>query len=176
MTSAANRLIDFYCGTGTDHLGRRFDHLLGMDDQQLERTHDYIQWLFPTVTASRFNPEAPTLDSAAALALRSNPVARQRLHAALERMLAFYGLELDDSDPDDPGVTTTRDFPRRARTWLTPENHNYRRLTRILESLSVLGLRIYAVALFRCLHHLYRNGYGAVVGDRTLTCWRRQVE
>ena len=175
MTYSSHALIDFYCGTGTDHRGRRFEQLLEMDDLQLERTHDYIQWVFPAVTASRFNPEAPTLDPAAALKLRFDPVARQRLHAALERMLAVYGLKLDDSDPDDPEVTTPRDFPRHAQTWLTPENHNYRRLTRILESLCVLGHRIHAVALFRCLHHLDLNGYGAVIGDRTLAYWRRQV-
>jgi len=176
LTYSAHALIDFYCGTGRDHRGRHLEELLGMDDRQFERTHDYIQWLFPTVTASRFNPEAPTLDSATAQRLRSDPVAQRRLQAALVRMLAFYGLELDDSDLDDPEVTQAGGFGSRAQTWLTPGNHNYRRLSRILESLVALGHRGYALALFRCLDHLYRTEHGAVIGDRTLAYWRRQVE
>ena len=91
-------------------------------------------------------------------------------------MLAFYGLELDDSDLDDPEVTPASGFRSRAQTWLIPGNHNYRRLTRILESLVALGQRSYAMALLHCLDHLYRTGHGAVISDRTLAYWRRQVE
>ena len=61
MTYSAHALIDFYCGTGTDHRGRHLDELLGMDDRQFERTHDYIQWLFPLRTPSSANRHAPLL-------------------------------------------------------------------------------------------------------------------
>jgi len=172
----SNPLIDFYCGSGTDHRGRRFDELLRLDDVQLERLHDYIQWLFPTVTASGFNPEAPTLDATTATRLRSDPVAQQRLRAAFVRMLAFYGLELDDIDPGDPDIGLAPNFQARSRTWLTPYNHNYRRLTRILECLGALGQRTYARALCRCLEHLYRTEFGGAIGDRTVSFWRRQTE
>ena len=176
MRDRSNPLIDFYCGSGTDHRGRRFDELLRLDDVQLERLHDYIQWLFPTVTASGFNPEAPTLDATTATRLRSDPVAQQRLRAAFVRMLAFYGLELDDIDPSDPDIGLAPHFEARSRTWLTAGNHNYRRLTRILECLGALGQRTYARALYRCLEHLYRTEFGGAIGDRTVSFWRRQTE
>jgi hypothetical protein len=91
-------------------------------------------------------------------------------------MLALYGLEIEDSDPDDLLVAPAPEFRDRARRWLTPGNHNYLRLTRILESLCILHQRSYAMALFSCLDRLYRTDYGAVIGDRTLAYWRRQVE
>ena len=176
MTALTDRLIDFYCGAGTDLRGRTFGDILRFEDAQLERVHDWIQWLFPTVTASRFNPDAPTLDPAGILRLRSDPVAQQRVHAALVRVLRFYGLELDDSDPDDPEIVPVKGFDARARSWLTTGNHNYHRLTRILESLCLLDQRACAQALFQCLDRLHRTGYGATIGDRTMAHWRRQAE
>lgn len=175
MTRRPNSLVDFHCLDGTDHRGRRHQDLLRFDDTQLERCHDYIQWLFPTVTASRFNPNAPTLDPASALRLRQDPVAQQRLRAALARLLTFYGLELDDTDPADLEVAPGPDFDARSRTWLTPNNHNHQRLTRILASLVARGRRPDAEALFRCLEHLYRSGHGARIGDQTLAYWRRMT-
>jgi hypothetical protein len=91
-------------------------------------------------------------------------------------MLAFYGLELDDDDPTDPEIFPAPNFNARARLWIDPGNHNYQRVTRMLASLSALGQRPLAAALFRCLDHLYRTDYGARIGDATLGHWRRQVE
>jgi hypothetical protein len=117
VSSAASRLLDFFCASGTDHRGRSFDDILSFDDVDLERSHDYIQWLFPTVTASRFNPEAPTLDAEKATRLRTDPVARERRRRALLHMLAFYGFELD-YDPEDPAILTAADFKTRSAHWL----------------------------------------------------------
>ena len=33
-----------------------------MSDEEIEYTHDFIQWLFPTDTPSRYNSEAPVLN------------------------------------------------------------------------------------------------------------------
>lgn len=176
MTRSTPAIADFYCGSGTDQRGRSFVDILRFDDADLERVHDYIQWLFPTVTRSRFNPDAPTLDASTVSLLRTDQTAQQRLRAALLRMLAFYGLELDDDDPADPEIFEAEDFAARARLWINPGNHNYQRVTRILESLIVLDRRPLALALSRCLERLYRTDYGARIGDATLTHWRRQLE
>jgi hypothetical protein len=42
-------------------------------------------------------------------------------------------------------------FLERSRNWLRPGNHNHLRLTRIMQSLWILGLRAEAKALQRCL-------------------------
>ena len=43
-------------------------------------------------------------------------------------MAAFYGLTIDDSDPDDVGFARAKHFSERRSHWLTPGNHNYLRL------------------------------------------------
>ena len=55
------RLLDFYEGRGTDHRSRTLTEVQGFSAERLEYEHDFIQWLFPLVTASPVNPEAPTV-------------------------------------------------------------------------------------------------------------------
>jgi hypothetical protein len=56
-------LLRFYAGTGPDDRGRFLREIHQWPDDELEHTHDYIQWLFPLAERSGFNPEAPTLDA-----------------------------------------------------------------------------------------------------------------
>jgi hypothetical protein len=58
---ATERFLLFYRGEGEDHCGRKLRQIIAKSDVWLEETHDYIQWLFPLPTASRFNPDAPIL-------------------------------------------------------------------------------------------------------------------
>ena len=44
---AVNRIIGFYSGTEPDHRGRYLHEIQRWSDDQLEKVHDYIQWLFP---------------------------------------------------------------------------------------------------------------------------------
>jgi hypothetical protein len=74
-----SRLTDFYRGTGTDAEGRTLAQLWAYSDEQLEDVHDFIQWLFPTPTPSRFNPHAPVLADADIAAFRSDPDLRANL-------------------------------------------------------------------------------------------------
>ena len=40
-------LLRFYAGTGPDDRGRFLREIHQWPDDELEHTHDYIQWLFP---------------------------------------------------------------------------------------------------------------------------------
>ncbi|TMJ38226.1 MAG: hypothetical protein E6G87_06875, partial [Alphaproteobacteria bacterium] len=51
----------FLTGEGHDHRGRFLADVLAFDNAILERSHDYIQWLFPLPEASRFSAGAPVL-------------------------------------------------------------------------------------------------------------------
>ena len=67
-------------------------------------------------------------------------------------------------------------FPARSRVWLTPGNHNHLRLTRIMDSLSTLGLRAEALALQRCLIEDISAGPGkTLVAPRTIDFWSRAI-
>jgi hypothetical protein len=112
-------VVSFLTGEGHDHRRRSIEEVLGFDDAMLERSHDYIQWLFPLPEASRFNLNAPVLTAQSLAELTASAVAKTNLGRARDRMLAFY---------------RTNDH------WLTAFDHNHLRITRIIRSLAlVLG-------------------------------------
>jgi hypothetical protein len=53
--SGSSRLLAFYRGQAPDDAGRWLKDIWEWDDEQLETTHDFIQWLFPLPEPSRFN-------------------------------------------------------------------------------------------------------------------------
>lgn len=154
-------LLAFYTGVAPDSRGRTLADILAWPDNRLEVIHDYIQWLFPLPEASTFNPAAPLLTDADIAAFHDQPAVHQALATSLARMRLFYGL---------PG-----DRVRQAN-WITPGNHNYLRLTRILRSLHLLGHDDAARALLRELEALFKAGAGASIGAPTLGYWRRAAE
>ncbi|HEY2378264.1 MAG TPA: opioid growth factor receptor-related protein [Gemmatimonadaceae bacterium] len=163
-------VIAFYSGTGQDATGRRLTDVWQFPHEELEDNHDYIQWLFPLTERSAFNPEAPILDDATIARFRSNDTLRRNLERSLEVMLDFYGLEITG----DRIIRAPR-FADRSMNWLTSFNHNFLRLTRILKSLSLLGLEQRAEQLFACLEGIYAS-HGRVIGERTMSFWRHAVE
>ncbi|MGE4248527.1 MAG: opioid growth factor receptor-related protein [Parvibaculaceae bacterium] len=118
MTAKRSAVL-FLTGKGHDHRGRSLADVLAFDDARLERSHDYIQWLFPLREASRFNADAPVLSDEAVAELAASDLARNNLRRAGDRMLAFY---------------------RANDHWLIAFDHNHLRITRIIRCLAlVLG-------------------------------------
>ncbi len=112
------RVLAFLEGQGVDGRGRTLFEVLALDDAALERTHDFIQWLFPLEEPSAAVPDAPFLDAAGAAAIRESTLAQCALAAATDRMDRFY---------------------RRTDNWLRPHDHNHLRITRIIRSLRLLS-------------------------------------
>ncbi len=118
--SDAQKIFEFFAGTGTDHADRTIQDYLTMDNTSLELIHDYIQWAFPTRKASQFGDHAPLLSDEAVVLLQSDRTALDNFYLMLYRMIAFY---------------------REAPQWLTDFDHNHMRITRIIHSSAeVLGL------------------------------------
>jgi hypothetical protein len=163
-------LVRFYAGAAADPRGRMIGDIWAWDDAALERVHDYIQWLFPLPEPSQFNDGAPLLtrDDTAAFAARA--ALRANLRRSFARQLAFYGFALTD----EPRVTRAADFPAKAANWLTPMNHNFLRITRILRSLTLLGLGGEARAFLAALEEVYAGG-GVAIGMRSLNFWRGAI-
>jgi hypothetical protein len=167
-------VVSFYSGSSPDSEGRWIDEIWAWDDDRLEVVHDYIQWLFPLRTRSGFNPDAPILSDADIETFRGSDELRMRLLRSLQLMLRFYGLQLRRTPSNDPVVEKSERFPSRRANWLTPGNHNHLRLTRILTSVSLLGLRAEAAALQACLLDIAHE-YPNAVTRQTLTFWERAV-
>ncbi len=163
----ADAVVAFYEG-GRDAAGRTLAEIVSWNDDRLEAVHDYIQWLFPTRQPSGVNPAAPLVTDAAAAAFAADPVLRDRLRGALERMLGFYGLRRKGGRI----LIDAAAFAMRSRVWLRPNSHNHLRLTRIMQSLTALGLRADAIALQRCLIEDVCGGpQGDNVTKRTQAFW-----
>ena len=151
----SEELLAFYRGLAPDNRGRYLREILLWDDVDLEYVRDYIQWLFPTFERSAFQPDAPILTKETSAAFRVDPVLQDQLRTSFARLLRFYGFALDLST--GIRIAAASNFPERAKVWLTRGNHNHLRITRILKSLTALGLREEAQAFLSCLEDLYEN-------------------
>ena len=135
-------LLAFYSDDGPNSSGYTLEQVLEWGDEDWELQHDFIQWLFATDEPSMFNPDAPVLDAPTIARFRADPLLRHRMRGAFDRWLAFCGVTRTDAglsfDNPNPSV------------WGRP-NHNWLRITRVLRSLSLLGLTDEAQAFFTLL-------------------------
>jgi hypothetical protein len=163
-------ILEFLRGKGTDHRGRSLSDVWKMSLDELETQHDYIQWMFPLKEPSRFVASAPVLSAQDCEVVGQDPEIRSNAIRSLRVMLAFYGLE-PTRDSEGVRVLPLRQFSERAAIWLSPGNHNLLRITRILRSLRLLGLRVESEALFRCLESIYSR-FKDVIGEESFAYWR----
>lgn len=159
-------LIEFYAGRGPDAAGRRIEEVWAFGRAALETRHDFIQWLFPLREASRYNPDAPLLTEADEAAFRSDPTLQAHLLRSLDVMLAFYGFRRDG----ETIAPLSPDALARA-PWLAPGDHNHLRLSRIVQSLALLGQEALARALKAQLVAI-AAAHPDRVAPRTAAIWR----
>ena len=159
--------LEFLAGVGTDHRGRTLDQIAIWNHRQLEQTHDYIQWVFPTMTPSRFNPHAPVLTRSDIDTGAGNPQVVGNLIRMAVVMGGFYGLERKSSH----GGPQYAPIDDRCPWWMRADNHNFLRITRILGSLRLFGFGEEAEAWFGVLDLLVRR-YSGPVSPQTLKFWR----
>lgn len=126
-----------------DYRNRTFRDILAWDDETLERTHDYIQVLFPSTQPSRAVPNSPVLTEDEVDQVLLNPTVlnqvQEGLRESLRRMLAFYGLMLCERRGPDEN-TFIFAVSSGYGDWRREGNHNARRIARIIYCLQTFGL------------------------------------
>jgi hypothetical protein len=167
-------LIAFYLGEFPDGEGRMIETIWSWDYLRLEYTHNYIQWLFPLKQRSNFNFRAPILDDETIEAFNHNPQLKANLLKSFKVMLKFYGLYAEEENSRIE-IMKSAEYSERKRVWLTQDNHNYLRITRILTSLVLLGLGNYAHAFFNCLEQIHQEERHQI-GRETYEFWKNAVE
>lgn len=184
-------LLNFLRGTGVDVLGRRFEDIMEWDFRRLERSHDYIQWLFPTDEPSRFNVRAPVLTPDLVITIRKDLAIVASIRRAFGRFCSFLGFELvlhdkHMQDADQPRVVV-RQAPffheRVADCWEVGFtgigfNHNWLRISRVLHCLRLVGLVEEAAAFLACLEQMPELGIrcgSALVHWRKRACTEAEV-
>jgi len=174
MKMPESKLVRYYRRNGTDQKGRSLRDIRALSLQQLEETHDFIQWLFPLPEQSSANPDAPLLSEADIQQFVADNELRLELLQSLKVVLRFFGFAVGGSS-ESPRISRADDFSTRQAIWLHPFNHNFFRISRILRSLTLLGCHAYAAAILECLEGVYAESRGKI-GPKTIQYWRNAVD
>lgn len=166
-----NPLILFYLGSHPDSRGRLLSDILEQDDNWLEVTHDYIQWLFPNKDKSRVTPGAPTITREIQQEFLNDELLREHLKASFYRMLAFYGLAVIGNE-----IKKSPNWEQRKNNWFINDTHNNLRITRILKSLNSLGLENEAQQFLRALMELVTTEKECGIGETTRRFWAEALK
>ena len=150
MSNVNNSLLFFYLGC-PDNQGRYLKDILSWSDEKLESTHDYIQWLFPTIEKSTFNDTAPTLDDQLIEMWKNSPTLKNILLMSAEKYYEF--------------------LKRNQHIWVNEFNHNHMRITRMLKSLSTLGMRNTAITFLNKICTMA----GTKVNSESIEFWKNAV-
>jgi hypothetical protein len=153
-----NRLISFYLNEARDKEGRTLAEIWQMSDDELMDTHDVVQWLFPLSEPSQFYPTSPVLTDKQITAFHDDARLRENLFTSFCRFMQVFGLIYIDGDVRQ---AAHKDI------WISL-NHNWLRFTRILKSLTTLGLHDEAMAFFRFLEKKIGNA-------PSMSYWRAAV-
>lgn len=146
-------LINFLRGTGPDSHGRYHSDILKFPDEELESSHNYIQWLFPLREPSEAVPDSPWIEHEETVRLlREDESVQENLVNALVRMDRFY---------------------RATRHWLRPHDHNHLRITRILKSVVLLSTRENAQDFYDRIMEQVRSAQP--VTDESLRYWKQSL-
>lgn len=157
MKDAKMNILDFYCFNGTDSFGRTVEDMIKMTDDQLEASHDVIQWLFPLHEESNYNPDCPILNKEQVDVLlndhRCRHEAQKKMYKVVLRFMRFLGFDLQL-----PLINQTNLYggiyvhdpvsEKNRKNWQTRGNHNHLRITRAIRSLRLFGLEEEAQRVF----------------------------
>lgn len=117
---------------------------------QLEGRHDYIQWLFPSPERSRFNAASAPLSAEEALAISQDPVCKARVQKSFLLICDFYGFAMPD--PATGQLQRHEGFESRFLNLNTLGNHNFMRISRIVNCLNNTGWHQYSQPFLKMLY------------------------
>ena len=149
----SGRIVDFYEGNTIHPDGFAIDQVWNWNDKELEYSHTYIQWLFPSRIPSSMVSDSPVISQADIVRFKTDSDLRKRFARSYVTVLRFYGFRITD----DGSVMRADDFVEKSDNWLTPSNHNYLRITRILKAMMMFGFEKNARDFLEALHQVYRE-------------------
>lgn len=184
-------ILEFYRDNEPNQEGLFLSDIIKFNDEQLEDNHCYIQWLFPLKEASSCVPGSPVLTEEDIEVFTSHPMTTEEMGENLKLrgkfidafylMIHFYGLRLEISKDEMPKLTNLfiaidpNTFDSKSKKWITPKNHNFLRITRILRSLILLGHESSANMFYKCLCEIYED-HKDIIGSTTKQFWDESME
>jgi hypothetical protein len=155
-----------------DYLGRetcRIDDILSWKpddtDNIMEKCHAYIQWVFPNFEPSNFHKIPPLTEPEAQL-IKADRTAMQNVLKVYNWFLAFLGATMKDKITG--ALYPADNFITRINNLKGTDNHNFLRITRILNWLHLMGYDHYMKPLYIfCRCHFQDSN------DKTRDIWRK---
>jgi len=146
-----NFFINFFQNEISNIDGLKYEDILKYDNKKLEDKHNYIQYLFPLPVKSKYNPNAPVIDQIFINEAINNMEIRKNIIKSFLRMLNFYGYNYTVK----PFNIIDKGEPKQ---WLSRNNHNYLRITRILKFLMLVKMDLLAYKFVEQLCKLKDTG------------------
>jgi hypothetical protein len=166
------QIIAFYRHQGTDDKGRTLKQLWEFSNEQIEKSHDFIQWLFPLPEPSNHNLNAPILDNDTIDIFKRDRVLRKNLARSYVYFINFLGFRIK---VENGQVEIARDelmFEIAKKVWLRPRSHNFLRITRVIRSTKLLGLANCSKALLKAMEELSESFDGCFIHPDTMAFWK----
>jgi len=115
---AITNILQFLEGKTENIYGKTISDIWVFNDSQIEREHNFIQWLFPTSTPSVSVPGSPVLSFEEIEKIRESELAIDNLHKSADWYFNFL---------------------ERNTFWIKPHDHNHLRITRVIQSIRLLS-------------------------------------
>ena len=110
-------IVLFLEGKMRDYEGRLLKEIWAYDDKNIERIHNFIQWIFPLDEPSRAVPSAPVLFEEEIDEIKKSYLAKDNLIKSKNWFIEFL---------------------KRTDAWVNEKNHNHLRISRMIKSLRIL--------------------------------------
>jgi hypothetical protein len=144
-------IVAFLGGVSPDGHGRLISDIWAFSDTEIERTHTFIQWLFPLAEPSLSSPGSPTLNADEIAALRGLSAVRESILNSAD----WYGA-----------------FLSRNPHWKVRYDHNHLRITRVIKSLRLLVDDVQPNRFRERVVQMLGEDH-AIVGQKALEFWNK---
>jgi hypothetical protein len=141
-------LVEFYTAGGQDCDNRTHNEILSFTDEEFEGCHNFIQWLFPAITASAYNQDAPVLNLPTIDALKGDAIFEAHFMKSIIRILDFWKIKYRKILTFEESSLVIEPIEE-ILPWMEIDNHNLLRMTRFMESCQLLGFGHIGQSLFQ---------------------------
>ena len=157
-------LLRFFQNEEDACIPHRHEDIVNFTDNDMERYHDFIQWIFPTSQPSRFNFKVSTIDEHFVAMLHGNQCALQNYCKSCRCYLHY----MDFDCSGDGNIHTYRG----DRPFFRLPYHNFLRMTRMLQSLHETGHPQCSANLFAQMMDMLHTTPDNPISDTTIAYWQ----
>lgn len=161
------QLYNFLSGNAPNYNHLCINDIWNFSNEELEQNHKYIQWLFPLKERSKYNFFAPKIKH---IEEYNNDLIKNNILKSFDRMLIFYGLEYKNDK-----IIKNKEFELRKCVWVSNNNHNYFRITRIIKCLELFGFDKQATDFVNCLYEIYSDNL-ELISYQTFVYWKSSLK